>query len=76
MGKPHLTFASICISCCLSWALLGLSPSNALAQTDEPGRACNQALTTPDDTIASCSAVIDSGTVSGRPLAAAYAQRG
>src|SRR6478752_1251311 len=72
MGKPHLTLASICIS----WALFGLSPSNAQTLTDEAGRACSQAVTTPDDAIISCSAVIDSGTVSGRQLAAAYAQRG
>jgi len=72
MAKPHLTLASICIS----WALFGLSPSNAQTLTDEAGRACSQAVTTPDDAITSCSAVIDSGTVSGRQLAAAYAQRG
>src|SRR5258708_16420041 len=76
MGKPHLTLASICTSCCISWALFGLSPSNAQTLTDEAGHACNKAVTTPDDAIASCSAVIDSGTVSGRELAAAYAQRG
>jgi hypothetical protein len=75
MAKPPPTLASICISCAISWVLLGLSPSNALAQT-EAERVCNQAVTSADDTIASCSAVIDSGMLGGRPLAATYSRRG
>jgi tetratricopeptide (TPR) repeat protein len=74
MAKPRATFASICLSFGLSWALLGPSPAKAQLISDEAARACKQ--DTPDETIASCSQVIDSGTVSGRPLAAAYAQRG
>jgi tetratricopeptide (TPR) repeat protein len=75
MAKPYLTLASICLSCCISWALLGPSPSNAQL-ADEAGRACDQAIVTLDDAIAACSAVIDSGSLTGRPLAEAYAQRG
>jgi tetratricopeptide (TPR) repeat protein len=78
MRKSHSTLASICLSCCLSccisWALLGPLPAHAQLISDEAPRACNRS--TPDETIASCSAVIDSGTLTGRPLAAAYAQRG
>jgi tetratricopeptide (TPR) repeat protein len=74
MGKPYSIFASICISSGLCWALLGPVPASAQLISEEAARACDQ--TTPDQTITSCSLVIDSGTVSGRPLAAAYAQRG
>ena len=76
MARPHHIFASICLSCCVSWAALGLSPSQARAEADEAGQACTQSIVTPDATIASCSALIDSASVSGRRLAAAYAQRG
>lgn len=80
MGKSRQTFASICLSgciaCCIAGAAPGLSPSPAWAGADDATRACNQAIAKPDDTIASCSALIDSGSVSGRQLAAAYAQRG
>jgi tetratricopeptide (TPR) repeat protein len=71
MARPNFTLASICIC----WALLGASPSHAQL-ADQPGRACNQDIVTLDDAIAACSAVIDSGRLSGRPLAEAYAQRG
>ena len=74
MGKPYSIFASICISSGLCGALLGSVPAHAQLISDEAARACDQA--TPDQAITSCSLVIDSGTVSGRPLAAAYAQRG
>ena len=74
MGKPYSTLASICLSGCIGWALLGPSPANAQLISDPAARACNQG--TPDETITNCSAVIESGIVSGRPLAAAYAQRG
>src|SRR5258707_9554605 len=74
MGKPRATFASICLSFSISWASLGFSPANAQLISEEAARACKQ--DTADETVTSCSQVIDSGTVSGRPLAAAYAQRG
>ena len=76
MAKPRQTIASICLSCCISLGFPGLAPSHARAEADDSVRACTQAVVTPDDTIASCSAVIDSGNLSGRPLAAAYSQRG
>src|SRR3984893_18308918 len=72
MCKLQPTLASICIC----WVLLGLSPSGTRADTAEATRACTLAVTNPDDTIASCSAVIDSGSLSGRALAAASSQRG
>src|SRR6516165_8296469 len=75
MGKPLTTFASICLSCCFSAVSLGLLPAPARAEADEAARSCPAHPTTPDDSIAGCSAVIDSGTAGGRELAAAYAQR-
>jgi tetratricopeptide (TPR) repeat protein len=75
MARPRPSFASLCICWAVAGALLGLSPSGAQAEDDDAAR-CNQAVTVPSDTIASCTAVIDSGHFSGRPLAAAYNQRG
>jgi hypothetical protein len=78
MRRPHSTLASICLSvsmsCSISWAVLGAAPAQAQLISEEAARACNHA--TPEETVTSCSAMIDSGTVTGRPLAAAYAERG
>jgi tetratricopeptide (TPR) repeat protein len=58
----------------MSWAVLGAAPAQAQLISEEAARACNHA--TLAETVTSCSAVIDSGTVTGRPLAAAYVARG
>ncbi|MGZ3324025.1 MAG: hypothetical protein ACXU9C_24040, partial [Xanthobacteraceae bacterium] len=63
MARPHHIFPSICLSCCVFWALLGLSPSQARAEADEAAQACTQSIVAPDTTIASCSALIDSASV-------------
>jgi hypothetical protein len=78
MVKPRRALALYLSSCLLS-ALPALAPLQAQAeqvQGDQPTRACSQPQGTLDETIASCSAVIEAGSVSGRELAAAYAQRG
>jgi tetratricopeptide (TPR) repeat protein len=62
------------MSVSMSWAVLGAAPAQAQLISEEAARACNHA--TPEETVTSCSAVIDSGTVTGRPLATAYAERG
>jgi len=48
----------------------------AKAQSDDPQQLCIGPDSTVDDRVKGCSAVIDSGQVHGRELAAAYAQRG
>src|SRR5690242_749230 len=74
MGISRSILASICVSASLSFVLLGPPPAQAQLISDEAAQACNQS--TPEETITSCSARIDSGKVTGRALAAAYAQRG
>ena len=75
MGKPQTAIA-LCIFCCVSLALPGPTPSYAEEPADQAARTCAQPRGTPDDTIASCSALIEAGTLKGRELAAAYAERG
>ncbi len=70
-------FALLLCSLC---ALLGFAPAHAEAEaqevTDQAVRACTHPEGTPEQTIAACSAVIDSGTLQGQDLAGAYASRG
>src|SRR4051812_41190131 len=72
MGKLPSKLVAICICS----VVLGLSPSTAPAQADDTARSCTAPLTTPEATIAGCSALIDARAASGRQLAAAYSQRG
>src|ERR1700744_4837871 len=74
MRRPYSTLASICFSLGISCGALGAAPAQAQLISEEAARACSQS--TPAETVTSCSVVIDSGTVTGRPLAAAYAARG
>ncbi len=73
MGKSHFTVALL-LSCSVSWGV----PAYAEAPADQAAQACAhpKPSDTQDDTIASCSAAIESGTLQGQALAAAYAQRG
>ena len=79
MGKIQFAVA-IGVSLTAFCVLAGPSSADlpTSISTDPAAQACSQPkLTdTPDQTIASCTAVIESQTFTGRPLAIAYAQRG
>ena len=75
MGKARLAIASVCISC-LAWTSPGLLASSARAETSQATDACAGPQGSADAAITNCTTSIDSGALSGRQLAAAYAQRG
>lgn len=54
---------------------LAVTALQARAQAD-PAKTCTQSPTSIEATITACSAAIEAGSLSGRALAAAYAQRG
>jgi len=74
MTKSHSALALTGLSCCIFWTLLAAAPARAQLISDEAARVCAQS--TAEETITSCTAVIDAGNLTGRQLAAAYAQRG
>ena len=74
MNKPRSSLPLLGFSGCIVWLLLAPAPAHAQLISDEAARVCAQS--TADETITSCTAVIDSGSLTGRQLAAAYAQQG
>jgi tetratricopeptide (TPR) repeat protein len=74
MRAKHWIVVFSCL--CAGFAVLA-SPSIVLAETGEMRPTCGGPNTTRDEWITGCSALIDSGTVTGRARAVvAYAQRG